>query len=322
MSLAPIIVFSYNRPRHLGRTLDALSRNELSCESDLFVFCDGAKSESTENQKELIDENRRVARAAHGFRYLSVIERDENFGLARSIIEGVTSVINHYGKVIVLEDDLITSPFFLKYMNLALDYYESYHGVMSISANRPPRDKMMIPADYEYDVFACLRSYSTGWATWKDRWEGVDWSLDYLDDFLNHPEQIQAFNRCGDDMTEMLLDQRDGKIDSWAIRFSFAHFKEHAVAILPCISYVDNIGFDGSGRHSGLNLTGDFRNDLSQCPPNPRFVNVVYEDARIINAFYNYYCRKKRPLLKKVVNFLAHLLGKNPPFLIKKKVYC
>ena len=321
MALAPIIVFSYNRPDHLHRTLEALSRNELAERSDLFIFCDGPKKDASEKQLELISENRKIAHRISGFKSIRILEREGNFGLARSIIEGVTTVINQYGKTIVLEDDLLTSPFFLKYMNSALDFYENYAGVMSVSANRPPMDKMEIPSDYEYDVFACLRSYSTGWATWKDRWDRVDWSLHYLEDFLKHPEQIKAFNRCGDDMTDMLIDQRDGRIDSWAVRFGFAHFKEHCVAILPCIPYVDNIGFDGTGRHSGVNLTGEYRNNLSLSVSDPKFVDLIYEDSRIINAFYNCYCRKKRILWQKGCNLIARILGKRPPFIIKKRIY-
>lgn len=320
--LSPIIVFSYDRPGHLRQTLEVLSKNELAGESDLFIICDGAKINATEQQRENIRESRETAKKTTGFKSLHVIERDCNFGLARNIIEGVTYVINEYGKVIVLEDDLLTSPYFLKYMNSALDYYKDRPGVMSISANRPPLNKMEIPKDYEYDVFVCLRSYSTGWATWKDRWNRVDWSLDYLDDFLKHPAQVNAFNRCGDDMTDMLLDQRDGKIDSWAIRFGFAHFKEHCVAILPCIPYVDNIGFDGTGRHCGVNLSGEYRNDLSLSVKDPKFVDLIYEDARIINAFYNRFCKLKRPLWQKGCNFIARKLGKKVPFVIKRKIYC
>lgn len=319
--LAPIIVFSYNRPDHLRRTLEALSKNEWAAESDLFIFCDGAKEDATEEQLTKIVQNRTVAHTAQGFRTIQVVEREKNMGLADSIITGVTSVIDDYGRVIVLEDDLITSPYFLRYMNLALDYYDGRLGVMSISANRPPKDKMEIPNDYEYDVFVCLRSYSTGWATWKEKWRQVDWSLDYLEDFLNHRHQIEAFNRAGDDMTDMLIMQRTGIIDSWAIRFGFAHFREHAVAILPCISYVDNIGFDGTGRHSGTNMTGEFRNDLSLCIKNPRFVDIIYEDTRIINAFYNRFCRKKRPLWQKAINFIYRKLHWKQPFVIKKKIF-
>ena len=206
-------------------------------------------------------------------------------------------------------------------MNEALDKYESYPSVFSISANRPPVSKMAIPADYEYDVFVSLRPFSTGWATWKNKWERIDWSLDYLNDFLKHPEQIKAFNRGGDDLTNMLLLQRDHKIDSWAIRFSFQLFYHHAVAILPCIPYVDNIGFDGTGIHSG-NDEHDYRNNVSLAPANPRMPDVIYEDARIINAFANCYSRAKRPLWKKVINYIYRKIGKQVPFVVKKKIYC
>ena len=319
--LAPVIVFSYNRPNHLRQTLETLAKNDLAQESVLYIFCDGAKPGATEEQRQRIVENRNVAHSAEGFKEVFVVEAPHNKGLANSIIDGVTDVINKYGKVIVLEDDLLTSPFFLDYMNSALDFYEFRPGVMSISANRPPMEELEIPKEYPYDVFVCLRSYSTGWATWKNRWNQVDWSMDYLDELLKHPEQIEAFNRAGDDMTKMLLLQRHGKIDSWAIRFSFAHFKEHLVAILPCISYVDNIGFDGSGIHSGVNTTNEYRNNLSLSVKEPRFVDLIYEDSRIINAFYNRFCEKKRPLYQRVVNALFRKLGKKPPFVIKKKVY-
>ena len=320
MELAPIIVFAYNRPDHLSKTLSRLAQNEMASDTDLFVICDGAKANATDEQIHKVFMTRDVARNAKGFHSVQIIERERNFGLARNIIEGVSSVIDKYGKVIVLEDDLLTSRFFLKYMNEALSHYENRPGVMSISANRPPVNRMELPGDYEYDVFVSLRSFSTGWATWKDRWSHVDWSLGYLEDFMKHPEQVKAFDRSGDDMSEMLLLQRDGRIDSWAIQFCFAHFKEHAVAILPCVPYVDNIGFDGSGIHSGTN-EADFRNDVDCAVEDPRFIDVLYEDARIINSFYNYYCRKRRPFWQRGCNYIARRLGKQPVYRIKKKIY-
>lgn len=319
--LAPIVVFSYNRPDHLRRTLEALARNDLAGQSVLYIYCDGAKPNATMEQKLRVAENRKVAHAASGFKEVYVVEAVENKGLANSIIGGVSEVVNEYGKVIVLEDDLLTSPYFLSYMNSALDYYQDRPAVMSISANRPPMEKMEIPSDYQYDVFVCLRSYSTGWATWKDRWDRVDWSMDYFEEFLKHSEQVEAFNRAGDDMTRLLRMQWNGKIDSWAMRFGFAHFREHSVAILPCVSYVDNIGFDGSGIHSGINRTNEFRNDLSLSIKKPRFVDLIYEDSRIINAFYNRFCEKKRPLYQRFINTIYRKLGKNPPFVIKKRIY-
>ena len=319
--LSPIIVFAYNRPAHLQQTLDALCKNLEASESTLYIYCDGPKADATEKNLASIRETRFVAHSASGFKEIHIIEADRNKGLAKSIISGVSEILQEYGRVIVLEDDLLTSPFFLHYMNSALDFYDKRKSVFSISANRPPVRKMSIPDDYPYDVFVSLRSFSTGWATWIDRWEQVDWTMSYLDDFLSHYEQINAFNRGGDDMTEMLQLQRDGKIDSWAIQFSFAHFFHHAIAILPCVPYVDNIGFDGSGVHSGKESKGLYRNNLDSTPEMPRFLDVLYEDRRIIDAFYNSYVRKRRPIWQKAINWVFRRMSMKPPFVIKGRVF-
>lgn len=319
-TLAPIIVFCYNRPNHLEQTLDALSRNELAEQSTLYIYCDGPKSDATDEQRQKIADVRQVARKRQWCKEVHIIEADKNKGLANSIIDGVTEVINKHGKVFVLEDDLVSSPYMLKFVNNALDFYEDYAGVFSISVNRPPLCKMQIPEDYPFDVFACLRSYSTGWGTWKDRWEKVDWSMNDFDRCKQNPDMLRALCRLGDDFPPMMQMQEDGKIDSWAVRFGFAHFKYHAVAILPCKSYVTNIGFDGTGTHSG-SVAYTYENDLSQSVVNPRMLDMVYEDDRIINAFYSSYYPKPRPLWQKVINYIARKLGKKAPFVIKKKVY-
>lgn len=319
-SLAPIIVFCYNRPDHLAQTLDALSRNELADQSTLYIYCDGPKEGASDEMCQKIAEVRQVARKRQWCKEVHIVEAEKNKGLANSIIGGVTDVINKHGKVFVLEDDLVSSPHMLKFVNKALDFYEDYAGVFSISVNRPPLSKMQIPEDYPYDVFACLRSYSTGWGTWKDRWNKVDWSMDAFDRCKQNPDMLRALCRLGDDFPPMMQMQEDGKIDSWAVRFGFAHFKHHAVAILPCNSYVTNIGFDGTGTHSGT-VANVYENDLLQSIANPRMLDIVYEDDRIINAFYSSYYPKSRPLWQKAINYIARKLGKKAPFVIKKKVY-
>lgn len=328
MELTPVIIFNYNRPDHSLQTWEALSRNQYAADTELYLYCDGPKANASDEMRQRIAELHAQAKLyakdapkAGKFKAVHAVCAEANKGLATSIIGGVTDVIAKHGRVIVLEDDLLTSPYFLKYMNTALDKYESYPAVFSISANRPPVNKMAIPADYPYDVFVSLRSFSTGWATWKEKWIRIDWSLDYLEDFLKHPEQMEAFNRGGDDLTDMLCLQRDHKIDSWAIRYSFQHFYHHAVAILPCVPYVDNIGFDGTGIHSGTDET-DFRNNVNLASANPHMPDVIYEDARIINAFANCYSRAKRPLWQKVINTIYRKLGKQVPFVVKKKIYC
>ena len=275
MNLAPIALFVYNRPNHTEKTLEALSKNMYADESDLFIFCDGPKDGCSQQQRDNILAVLSVVKSRDWCKTTTVIQSDKNKGLANSIISGVTELLDKYGKVIVLEDDLVSSQWFLKYMNEALEFYESRKSVFSIGACRPPMNKMIIPSDYEYDVFVGLRSYSWGWATWKDRWDQVDWSMNYMESFLNHPEQTKAFNRAGEDMTKLLKMQYDGKIDSWAMRFGFAHFYQHAVAILPCIPYVDNIGFDGSGTHCGTVSSINYSNDVPLAKENCRFLDVL-----------------------------------------------
>lgn len=318
--LAPIILFTYNRPYHTEQTLFALSKNLLASDSILYIFSDGPKPEDPEVQKKKIAEVRKIIRKYKWCKEVIIYESDTNKGLANSIIEGVSDIITRHDQVIVLEDDLITSVYFLQFMNQALGYYENYKSVFSISADRPAYKNLIVPEDYQYDVFVALRPFSYGWATWKDRWEKIDWSTDFIPEFIACPEQVKAFNRGGDDLSKMLLSQFDGKIDSWAIRFVFAHFKNHAISILPCVSYIENIGNDGSGTHTGRYQV-NAGNHFQSVPEYPRFLDVLYEDRRIINSFYSSFYPHKRPLWKKTVNRLCRLFGKRNIFLIKKKVY-
>jgi len=319
-NLAPIVLFVYNRPWHTEQTLNALMQNEQALESTLYIYCDGVKENSTEDQRQKIIDVRNVIRTKKWCKEVYIIESEFNKGLADSIIQGVSEVLSKHAKVIVLEDDLVTSKYFLVYMNSGLEYYKYKKTVYSISADRPAYNLFQIPEDYEYDVFVSLRSYSYGWATWIDRWECVDWSLDSIVEYLNKPYLMQAFNRGGEDLNKMLIMQRDNKIDSWAIRFVFAHFMNHAVAILPCISYIDNIGCDGSGIHSGEKGLS-YRKDTSLATKYPSFLDVLYEDKRIINSFYSAYYPKKRPVWKKMMNRICRILRGKNIFIIKKKVY-
>ena len=319
-NLAPIIVFCYNRPDHLEQTLDALSRNELADQSTLYIYCDGPKDGASEEMRQKIADVRQVARKRQWCKEVHVVEAEKNKGLANSIIDGVTDVINCHDRVIVLEDDIITSPYFLKYMNMSLDFYEGYYSVFSISGYNFPSKKLQLPENYNYDNYVCLRSCSWGWATWKERWNKVDWSMNAFDCCKQNPDMLRALNRLGEDFAPMMQMQEDGKIDSWAMRFGFAHFVHHAIALWPCRSYVTNAGFDGSGIHCG-NVAHTYENDLSEAVITPRLIDIVYEDDRIINAFYNAFTYKRRPLWQKAINYIARKLGKKAPFVIKKKIY-
>ena len=327
MTLAPVIIFNYNRPDHSLQTWDALSRNELAKDTELYLYCDGPKANASDNVRQRIAELQMQAKQyaidapkVGKFKTVHVVCAETNKGLANSIIGGVSEVITKHGRVIVLEDDLLTSPYFLKYMNEGLERYDSRKSVFTICANRPPLNRIQIPNDYEYDVFVSQRPMSTGWATWADRWQQVDWSMKYLPTLLNDSNQIEALNRAGKDMLYMLQLQRDHKIDSWAVQYGYAHFANHAVAIMPCVSYVDNIGFDGTGIHSGTDGK-DHRNNVSLASENPRWLDVLYEDKRIINAFYAYCNIDKLPLWKRIIRKMYRMVGAIPPACVEPKVY-
>ncbi|NEP77373.1 MAG: glycosyltransferase family 2 protein [Okeania sp. SIO3B3] len=259
MPYTPIALFAYNRPHLTRPTLEALSANILAAQSDLHIFCDGPK---TGEHAEGVEAVRVLAREWKGFKSVTVVERDTNFGLAKSIITGASQLLDAHGTVIVMEDDLITSPHFLAHMNNALEFYRSELSAFSVTGYMYPPSLFNLPQGYEYDAFAAYRCHSWGWATWKDRWDKVDWDVADFEAFMNDQEAQARFNRGGKDLTGMLGLQVDGVIDSWAIRFCYAHFRNEASCIYPIRSLVHNTGFDGSGVHCTIQQDGTFSNLL------------------------------------------------------------
>ncbi|WP_418223287.1 sugar transferase [Clostridium isatidis] len=244
MDLAPIVIFTFNRIDHTKKTVEALKSNYLSQESELFIFSDGPRDEE---EKLKVDEVRRFIKNIDGFKKITIFESNINKGLAKSVIEGVTDIINKYNKVIVLEDDLVTSKYFLKYMNEALDLFEKKNDIWSISGYGP---NIKMPEDYIDDVYITRRGSSWGWATWKDRWTMVDWKVSDYNLFKKDREAVKRFNSSGKDLSPMLEDQMRGRIDSWAIRWVYSQFKNNKYTVYPIKSLVRNIGNDLSGTHT------------------------------------------------------------------------
>jgi hypothetical protein len=246
--IAPVALFTYKRPQHTEATLAALARNVLADETDLHIFSDGPRAAS---DKAPIEEVRKLVRAVSGFKSVRVIERERNWGLANSIISGVTELLDRNESVIVVEDDLISSRQFLAYMNLALCHYRDDPHVFSVTGYTFPDKYLPIPSDYSYDTYASYRCSSWSWGTWPDRWRRIDWEMSYFDAFIGDPVAQDTFNRGGDDLTSLLKMQHEGKIDSWAIRFDHAHYSNAMQAIHPTKSLIRNIGLDNSGTHTG-----------------------------------------------------------------------
>ena len=234
--LAPIVLFTYNRLNETIRTVEALQKNYLASESELFIFSDGAKDKNGRNK---IQEVRDYLSTIKGFQNVFIKESIKNKGLANSIIEGVTEVREKYEKVLVLEDDLITSPNFLNFMNQALDFYIYSPKVMSISGY-----SMNLPSlnNYCQDFYIGNRASSLGWGTWKEKWINIDWDVSDYSTFRNDYRQQFEFFKIGSDMPGMLKNQIKGKIDSWAIRWCYHQFKYNLITVFATISKVNHIG--------------------------------------------------------------------------------
>ena len=231
-----------------------------------------------------------------GFKSVHIIEAEKNKGLAKSVITGVTEIINEKGKVIVVEDDLITSPQFLTFMNDALDFYEDEKKIWSISGYQFPFE---LPETYTKSVYVAYRSSSWGWATWKDRWETIDWEVKDYSSYKYNPLRIAKFCKGGTDLDKMLRYQMQGKIDSWAIRWCYNQCKQDKYTIYPVKSLVNNIGTDGRGTHCDptsvrfrQTLATSFKYEFEHNLPADREVMKKYR--KIVN----------RSVLRKIKNIL------------------
>jgi hypothetical protein len=301
-NLAPIVLFVYNRPWHTQQTIEALQKNGLANESELFIYSDAPKNESI---MDAVAKVREYIKTITGFKTVKIIQRETNWGLAANIIDGVTDIVNRYGKIIVLEDDLVTSPYFLQYMNNALEFYEDEKKLWHITGWNPP-----IPADHLDDTFAWRGMNCWGWATWADRWHYYEKNTDRLILEFN-TDDIQAFNLdSAEDFWSHLLANRDGIINTWAIYWYAAIFQNHGLCLSPTMSFVTNIGHDGSGIHCGE--SGFCDNSVLNHKKTIHFTTDIHESALAFERIRTYYLSQKKPLPIRAINKLSRiLLGKN-----------
>lgn len=243
MNLAPIIVFAYNRPSHLYQTLDALAKNTLAGQSDLYIYCDGAKESATDEQKASVEATRKIAHAASGFKSVTVIERPQNIGLMKNIVGAVTEIVNKYGRVIVLEDDMITSPGTLHYFNDALETYKDEERVMHIVSYMFPH-RWPLPETFFYTV-----PYpGGGWATWARAWKYYPDNIDELYEYWKDKwSYFNYWNHDEFDLVKQLVDNHKGTLRTWFIRWYAVMLKMGGLTLYPGKSLVTNTGFDGSG---------------------------------------------------------------------------
>lgn len=255
--------------------LDSLRRCPESRQSDLYVFSDGPKSEQ-DNAK--VAQVRALIGCVPGFRSVTLIPSEENKGLSRSVIEGVSELLEKHESLIVLEDDLEVSSDFLTFMNESLEAYRDRKDIWSISGYTPA---IAIPSDYPHDVFLVQRPQCWGWATWSDRWNMVDWDAKQsivLKDRL----QRASFNEGGNDLSRMLDIWKHGQIDVWAIRWVFSAWLHHTWTVNPTHSKVRNIGCTALATHKGWN---DRRHDVLLTDKPSAIAPDVLPDERICKSF-------------------------------------
>jgi hypothetical protein len=289
MQLAPIILFVYNRLRHTHIAVEALQKNEWANKSQLIIYSDGAQSPSAESS---VKEVRQYIHSINGFKDIQIIEQEKNRGLANSIIGGVTDVLKNGNKVIVLEDDIVTSPFFLRFMNQALESYEDNHKVMHISGYMFPIDRSGLPETFFYRSPSCW-----GWATWKRAWIHFDRNVEKILTSFSK-DQIKSFNLDGYNNFWLQIEQnKNKKINTWAIFWYATVFKQGGLCLHPSISMTKNIGHDGSGINCGV--TTDYNVKLANNPIK-QFENVIAENTEVVLRLKNFYQQKKPGLLKQI----------------------
>lgn len=305
--LAPITIFVYNRPVHTRQTVEALQKNELAKDSDLIIYSDAPKKAEAAPE---VFEVRKYIREIGGFKSIKIIEREKNWGLANSIIDGVTSVVNEYGRIIVLEDDLVVTPHFLEFMNLALDKYQDEQQVIQVSGYMFP-----VKLKVKEDALFLPLTTSWGWATWQRAWRLFDPDAKGYAQVKEDLALRKRFNLDGSyDYFSMLEDQLAGRVDSWAIRWYCTTFLLCGLTLYPRQSLIFNTGFDGSGTHgakSGALLDVDSNGYFSpKNLPNVIVANDAWKDMRSIFGNLQHSESSFKMMLRKIMMIFSKLCGK------------
>ena len=286
MGYAPIVLFVYNRADHFEKTFEALSKCPEAKESELFIFSDGAKNEVNIEKVTAVRKAVADVKDKHLFKSVTVFESKVNKGLAQSVISGVTHIINEYGRVIVLEDDCVVSPYFLAFMNESLDFYENKKNIGAIAGFTPV---LNFPKEFKDDVFMVYRSCSCAWGSWADRWQGIDWELSDFSAFYKNPQLIKKLNANGSDRFIRLYRQTKGNGSSWSVRFGAHLVKNDMLTVYPKYSYISNIGCDESGVHSKTDDAEKMRVDIRKAIASPILADVLYNNqiGKIMKKHYS-----------------------------------
>lgn len=298
-SCSPIALFVYNRPRHTKQVVEALKRNTLVQESDLLIFSDGPKDEAN---IDLVIQVRQYLKTITGFRSITIHESTVNQGLSTAIITGVSKALDIFDSIIVLEDDLVTSPHFLQFMNEALALYREDEQVVCINSYIYPTSESLP------DSFLIKGADCQGWATWKRGWQTFNPNGKFLLRELKRKNLIREFNYDNSySFSRILYYQQKGLTNSWAIRWYASAFLENKLTLYPGKSLVQNIGFDSSGSNSSNWDKKRYHTEAAAHPINLK--KQPLEENKLARAVLARYFKKtKKPLVRKVKDKITSLL--------------
>lgn len=298
-NLAPIALFVYNRPDHTRRTISYLQQNLLADESRLYIFCDSAK---TDADKPKVEQVRQLVKDVSGFKSVKIILRNHNLGLAESIISGVTQLVYEYGKVIVFEDDLLSSPYTLQYFNDALTKYANQEQVMHIGAYMYNLHDKKLPETFFYRA-----ATSWGWATWARAWKNFEPDVDKLIAQFDNLK-IARFSIEGKMNFWKQIEQfKAGKNNSWAIRWYASIFLKNGLTLNPSQSLIQNIGHDGTGVHSNKEDMYHVQMGRKQVT---QFPDTIEENEEAYKAIKNFLANRKGTLLQRIRRFMKQQMGR------------
>ncbi len=298
MTYAPIALFTYNRPWHTRQTVEALQRNDLAADGELIIYSDGPR---TESDRKHVEEVRRYLNSITGFRRVTVVERSRNLGLAASVMDGVTETVNRFGRVVVLEDDLVVSAHFLDYMNTALTLFQDDTRVMQISGH-------MFRVDFSEgiaDSFFLPYTTTVGWGTWRRAWDAFDPGMKGVSLLERDRRARHAFDMEGTyPYYGMIIDQRNGKINSWGIQWYLSVFSSRGIVLHPKHSLVRHIGFDEGATHAKRD-TGIYADTVSDLPVRayPRTIGI---DPRVKEEYVRFF-RKRRTAFSRLWTMMKYL---------------
>jgi len=292
-NFAPIALFVYNRPEHTRRTIKFLQQNLLADESRLFIFSDAAKDSS---QQVFVNEGRDIIKQVDGFKSVELIERETNLGLAESIIDGVSMLVSEYGKVIVFEDDLISSAYTLQYFNDALIRYQNEEKVMHIGAYMYPLKAENLPETFLYRA-----ATSWGWATWDRAWKDFEPDINKIIDRFDRKKRLEFSIDGTMNFWKQIIEFKSGRNNSWAIRWYASIFLKGGLTLNPSKSLINNIGHDGSGIHSGLN---DIYHVIINPVPVTSFPEKIEENEEAYLAIKEFLKTRKGSLWQRILRFV------------------